>query len=818
MQQSKLAVSKTMRAILTIVIAFFVRLICGAQVLPSIIDTSFWVPNSNVRSVIRHGNTVYIGGNFTHVGPYTGGAVAVDTNSGNLVGAPLKVDGGLGAAIPDGMGGWYIGGYFTSVLGVPRKCLAHILPDNTLDSNFAIGISNHHTSGLGIHSMVLKDSMLYVGGTFYEIGGVLRNNIAQINTRTGQVTAWNAHFTIRSTVSDLVLKDSSLFLVGNIETITGQVRIGVASLNANTGHINNWNLRASEIRYACLKLYGNELIIGGTIRFTDNNGAVNTYSVLISDVNTATIRNKIFITNDYLNAMAVVDDRLFIGGYYSPQNAGTSLKGLGVINLRTGNVINWNVLGIGPNDTMFIDEMAVYGNKLYFGGLFSRVGASQRLNAAAIDHTTYQLSNWNPEPSDRVFTMIGDGNRLLMGGSFVSLKGERRNRLAAFDATTGQLTSWNPSANDYVQTLSFQNGLIYAGGAFTRIGNLPTYTIAAIDSASGVPTSWRPSIGYPPQSQPLITNIVQHGATTYITGNLSSVSGELRKNIAAIETSSGQVKSWNAFLNGFAVHDMMVSSNRLYVCGSFTNIGNQSRNMLAALDPVTGLANHWNPNPDYPVVSVKERNGIIYALSNFTRNGATFRATCGVAVIDSSTGSVIDMYPLEGRITNSLLDDNILYVSGYFYKNQSNESLGIVAIDLNTGELVDWNPEVAPFSLSMAVNENMLYLGGNFRKIGGTGHTYFAALYKPYITKVANSLRRHKLVTIFPNPAATSIRVTSKATIHTITLLDQLGRVVLVKENPLNNSVDISHVPGGSYLVKVVTTDGTSTQRLVVIR
>ena len=90
------------------------------------VNTSLWVANGNVIDVALSGTTLYIGGAFTYVGPLTGGFAALDAGSGvpNLALPPTN--GTVRAVVPDGSGGWYIGGEFTTVGGYPRNRLAHL--------------------------------------------------------------------------------------------------------------------------------------------------------------------------------------------------------------------------------------------------------------------------------------------------------------------------------------------------------------------------------------------------------------------------------------------------------------------------------------------------------------------------------------------------------------------------------------------------------------------------------------------------------------------------------------------------------------------
>jgi hypothetical protein len=60
-----------------------------------------------------------IGGTFTQVGPCSGSGVPLDLATGNKNSSfdwsSMGISGTVSAVIPDGNGGWYIGGAFTSV-------------------------------------------------------------------------------------------------------------------------------------------------------------------------------------------------------------------------------------------------------------------------------------------------------------------------------------------------------------------------------------------------------------------------------------------------------------------------------------------------------------------------------------------------------------------------------------------------------------------------------------------------------------------------------------------------------------------------------
>ena len=83
--------------------------------LSSIPNEDTWIANDTVNAIADNGTTIIIGGDFTYVGPYTGHGVPLDASSGSPKTPYPKVDGDVYAVVPDGSGGWYIGGAFARV-------------------------------------------------------------------------------------------------------------------------------------------------------------------------------------------------------------------------------------------------------------------------------------------------------------------------------------------------------------------------------------------------------------------------------------------------------------------------------------------------------------------------------------------------------------------------------------------------------------------------------------------------------------------------------------------------------------------------------
>jgi len=147
------------------------------------------VTNGPVLAIARTASTVYIGGEFSYVGPYTGGFVPISASTGQPVGVFPRVNGFVYACVPDGAGGWFIGGEFTKVGGVGRNNIAHIRADGSVDTAWNPNANNR------VFALAISGSTVYAGGQFWSIGGQTRHYFAQFDPlRTGvKPSIWRRH-------------------------------------------------------------------------------------------------------------------------------------------------------------------------------------------------------------------------------------------------------------------------------------------------------------------------------------------------------------------------------------------------------------------------------------------------------------------------------------------------------------------------------------------------------------------------------------------------------------------------------------------------
>jgi hypothetical protein len=76
------------------------------------------------------------------------------------------VEGSVFVMMPDEAGGWFLGGAFDAIGGVPRRNLAHLLADGSVDANWNPAVN------AAVNRLDLSGDTLYVGGEFTKASGL----------------------------------------------------------------------------------------------------------------------------------------------------------------------------------------------------------------------------------------------------------------------------------------------------------------------------------------------------------------------------------------------------------------------------------------------------------------------------------------------------------------------------------------------------------------------------------------------------------------------------------------------------------------------
>jgi predicted small secreted protein len=719
-----------------------------------------WVTNGPVYAIVPAGDKVYIGGSFTQVGPYTGSGVPIDSSTGAPVAAFPKINGTVNAVCDDGNGGWFVGGYFTSVDGVARNNIAHILSNGSLDPawNPNVNAASYLSPPVSVYSLAVSGTTVYAGGYFDTIGGQRRNYIAALDATTGNVLAWSPK--ANNYVWSLAVSGTTVYVGGDFDTIGGQRRNYIAALDATTGNVLAWSPKANA-GVASIAVIGTTVYVGGVF---DSIGGQNRNYIAALDATTGNATAWNPTASGGVASIAVSGTTVYAGGYFH-SIGGQGRSGIAALDATTGNATAWN-----PTANAGVASIAVSGTTVYVGGDFDTIGGQRRNYIAALDATTGNVLAWSPKANAGVASIAVIGTTVYIGGRFTSIGGQSRNFIAALDATTGNALAWNPNANGGqagevvltfanlvsegpgVYSLAVSGSTVYAGGNFTSIGGQSRNNIAALDATTGNALAWNPN------ANPYVYSLAVSGTTVYAGGS-GSIIGQGRSYIAALDAITGNTMAWNPnpydstiqcwrHLDGTCtfykypviVRSLALSGATVYTAGVFENIGGQNRNYIAALDATTGNALVWNPNANWFVNSLIVNGATIYAGGVFLSIGGQSRNN--IAALDATTGNALAWNPdanggpygINSRAVNSLaVSGTTVYAGGQFTSIGGQGRNNIVALDATTGNALPWNPNANNSVHSLAVNGTTVYVGGYFTNIGqGIGHSYFAQFDSSY--------------------------------------------------------------------------------------
>jgi Secretion system C-terminal sorting domain/Domain of unknown function (DUF5122) beta-propeller len=428
---------------------------------------------------------------------------------------------------------------------------------------------------------------------------------------------------------------------------------------------------------------------------------------------------------------------------------------------------NWDPNPIGPNELHLpttVYAMVVSGSTVYVGGSFTSIGGQQRRCLAALEASTGQATSWNPNASHTVRALAIKGETVYAGGDFNNIGGQSRVFLGAVDITTGKATSWNPEIGNTVHAIVVSDTLVIVGGAFGR----PRLYVAVFGITSGRPTAWQPSFSgggvvyalalkgstlyvggnfvfprkyiaafsiysspplssWNPGANATVRSICVNGSTVYVSGDFTSIGGQSRYRIAALDETTGQATAWVSHASGI-VRGLATNSNGsvVYAGGDFRSIGGEPRNRLTALNASTGFATPWNPTATI--------NGSINAMavsgSNVYIGGAFTVPRNRVAAINTATGALTAWNPnANGEVHALMIDNTTVYAGGKFTAIGGQTRNLLAALDINTGLAKSWNPNVGGTGVySILANGATAYAGGDFYKVGDYSRQALAAI------------------------------------------------------------------------------------------
>jgi hypothetical protein len=529
-----------------------------------------------------------------------------------------------------------------------------------------------------INALAVSGGTLYVGGSFSELAGQPRTDLAAFTTASNSLTSWAPQVTgIGGAIRALAVSGSTVYLAGSFDHVDGEARAAFAAVDTS-GTLTSWNPEASG---GCSTSIGYSLAVTGTT--------------------------------------------VYASGCFS-QIGGQSRTGLAALDPTTAAATAWNP---EASSASVVTTLAVSGANVYAGGNFTHIGGQARNGLAVLDATTAEATSWNPNPNvtnnplggfiTGVNVVATVGSQVLAGGSFSSVGGIARKDLAAIDATTGEATSWDPGVTPAfplftvpVDSISVAGGLVYVGGSFSSVGGQSRTDLAALDPTTGNATSWNPGATSVFPENGHVSALLATPSTVYTGGSFTTLAGRAQPYLGAVSTASGAATSWSPAVSAPSsatehgaspITSLALSGTTLYLGGRFTELGGQSHIGAGALSTESGSPTAWDPILKSPFPTETP------SVSGLAVSGSTVYLAAGLiglVAVDASTGAAL---PWHTQLSSSTL----AAANGALY-------LGAGALDASSGLALAWSPQpgaafYGPVSGSTVVaSGNHVYLAGGF--------------------------------------------------------------------------------------------------------
>ena len=354
---------------------------------------------------------------------------------------PGFIDNAVLGLMPQNDGKLIIAGAFTSVQGNARGGIARLNTNGSLDTSFMNGLAGANNF---VWTVALQtDGKIVIGGFFNTINGTSRNCVARLNSNGSlDNTFLNGLSGANGAVYCVAAQpDGKILIAGNFTSVNQTPRNYIARLNGD-GSVDSTflsNLDGGDAAVFCIRLQGDGKILAGGWFTLMNDTPRNHIARLNSDGSLdSSFLNNLAGADGRVWAMAFQADRkILIGGDFLSVN-GTLQNH--IARLNTNGSLDSFVASAGASDSVW--ALAVQGDgRILAGGQFTSVlgiplSSLARLNANGQLDGGFLDGLSGPNGTVRGIALQSDG-KTLIGGQFTMVNGTPRAYVARLWGSAG---------------------------------------------------------------------------------------------------------------------------------------------------------------------------------------------------------------------------------------------------------------------------------------------------------------------------------------------------------------------------------------------
>lgn len=708
---------------------------------------------------------------FVGAGVVRGASAQIPLPNPNL---DLVGNGRVAAMLTQADGSLIIGGEFQSINGVPRRNLARLRADRTLDASW------DPSPDRGVTALAqAADGAIYVGGYFDHIGGAGRPGVARLIATSGAVdAAWLPE--ANNALAIVVDATGSVFVIPSAST-----HRTILKLSGVDGTQLPWGAAYERVDHLMLDGHGG---LYAAARSFDFDFPASTYRATITKRATASGEPDAQWSLDLpgpidsvLEALALDGDAIYLGGSF----------GLRKFSAASGQEdAAWNapdarIQAIAPDGA----------GHLVLGGAFESIHGQPRMHLARVSATSGLPSpGWNPSTDGAVdFIRIDANGDIDIAGWFQAVNQHQRiglGRLLASTALAPVRTDVESSAKASVVAAQANGGMV-VGGMFHRADGLARRNILRLAPDGTLDSQWSPSLPSMPwvlaaapdggihaavNRRPDATHAasvlyriddtgtldpdwsvhadgwinavsVASDGALLVGGDFSIIGGAPRRALAKVDAKSGiPLPTWDAHLDGGAVRAIEPGNGeQVFIGGTFQSVAGQAQPLLARISATNAVADaQWRPDLGEGAAIAalaRDADGSLYIGGHFWSVNGTPRRHLAKLRADDQGTTVLEWHPdfcwgdawngLNYYVASLALDGNgTVYAGGSFCAADGMGERGLARLSGSNGLVdTDWDPlawYAAPRSLALS-QAGAIHVTGYFDQAGGLPRAGLAA-------------------------------------------------------------------------------------------
>ncbi len=677
--------------------------------LPGTIPNSTWGANGPVYDLEVVGSTVYLGGLFDQVGPALGSAVALDAATGTvLTSSAAAFDGPVHVVVPDGQGGFYVGGNFTYVGSAFRRGGARIDAAGNL-TNWA-----PRTNG-PVYDLVPDpaNGRVIVVGEFSTIRGTSVGRVASVDAESGSLLSdpWP---TPNDDVFAAALSadGSTLYLGGRFNAASGQARAHLAAADTASGALLPWDPDADGF-VTDIAIDGPDVVVAGEFSTVGSVASPYLARVVAGAADSAFLP----LADGPVAGVVVDGGRYVVGGEFSTIG-GAARSGLAAIDRVTAAADAWDP---APNGAVSSVAMTPAG-EVAVGGSFTAVGGEQKRYAALVDSTTGDALASGFDPGGPVLAIGVSSSTVLVAGDFYVYGGVHRQNLAAVDLLSGAaISGFAADTDDAVRrvVIDSTNNRLLVGGSFSTVGGVAKAHFAAVDPVDGSIDA-----NPVPAFDDTVYAIAVHGTDVYVGGDFTESDGVVRGRLIRFDATTGVVDGSFTPRPDGQVRDIAPMTNGVMFAGVFGVVDTVNRARVAAVDFTGALlpfdvgSVYTSHSPAFSVDLSADESMVYVATGGWKSHGGN-----RVRAFDATSGALLWDHAGDGDAQAVFVNQGRVFVGSHWdlVTDTGNACRRLCVFDAVTGDQdLSWtakaNSQLGVWVIDAAANG--LVIGGEFWQVG----------------------------------------------------------------------------------------------------